>query len=113
MNALFSPVLSRSLLARVTHVQRRAFHSPFASLTEDVTSSRTTSPATATAHHGYDEKQQLDGPDLANARVHVVCPPDPANLPYSVPIGAYRVDAPYPTTSSTPQDVDRPSGKLA
>jgi hypothetical protein len=120
MNPLLSPALSRSLLARVTHVQRRAFHSPFAALTANVASSRTTTPqrtATATAprHHGSDEKQVPDSnwPDLASARVHVVCPPDPANLSYSVPTGAYRVDAPYPTMSSTPQNVNPPSGKLA
>jgi len=110
MNLLLSPALSRSLLSRVTHVQRRAFHSPFAALTATEPSSRTTT----SQRTGYDEKQQPDSnwPDLASTRVHVVCPPDPANLSYSVPTGAYRVDAPYPTTPSTPNNVN-PSGKLA
>lgn len=91
--------LSRSLQTPNAPTQTRAFHSPFALLSQTQTSPLEQPPQPTSNHTSIYEKQNdhLSDPFLSGSgqRTYVVSQPDPSNTPYEVPSGAYPTSAPY------------------
>lgn len=85
-------------------VGRRAFHSPFAVLSQvaksaSMTPSNQPRPQSGGLTHAQTYEKQLESwaepSGFVGQRIHVVSDPDPEYHPYAVPIGAYPVSEPY------------------